>query len=41
MSNFPNISQLLLSIGTEETSPYEKELYQNICDIYLKYIAHI
>ena len=21
--------------------PYEKELYQNICDIYLKYIAHI
>ena len=23
------------------TYPYEKELYQNICDIYLKYIAHI
>ena len=22
-------------------NPYEKELYQNICDIYLKYIAHI
>ena len=21
--------------------PYEKELYQNICDIYLKYIANI
>ena len=21
--------------------PYEKELYQNICGIYLKYIAHI
>ena len=29
------------SFGPFCLSPYEKELYQNICDIYLKYIAHI
>ena len=26
---------------SSHTTPYEKELYQNICDIYLKYIANI
>ena len=30
-----------ITCSISESYPYEKELYQNICDIYLKYIAHI
>ena len=32
---------VLLKLFVLQELPYEKELYQNICDIYLKYIAHI
>ena len=36
-----DMSQVKVFVTDRRKDPYEKELYQNISDIYLKYIAHI